>query len=448
MLTRILHLTILLIFFVLICFVAVGKTVAKADGVDLFIKALEYQGDNPSLIHSIYVEYMLTERRPTKSKEFLDKERQQLIEDAQIGIPESIREQYIAYIPTRLKEKYGGERKSKGSYLLKGNRNSKDSKIRFVLSQFQSASADWGQPTIAVRGVINGKAQDSILGESDIKTVIVSSSSFYSEDFQDFGRIRGLPSVLVTASFIGSSAPERFVFSEKSVLDFRSNCKKLNSQNGNSILEIMKTTQYDDSAEAVVLETKMNNKLVQRYWIDQSRGYVCPFIQIYDPKTGNLVEEYKSSNYFIHEETGLWFPQKYEVAEYDTSGQLKLSREYEIDKATLKINHQVSDEEFAIDVQESYKVMDSRSKKNIAYNAVEKGVLTLGELNLDKMSWLERDKIVGEEQISEQNRSAIIVRSILIISGIVLMLWALWRSKRNRRSNCFIPFILMVICSG
>jgi hypothetical protein len=78
--------------------------------------------------------------------------------------------------------------------------------------------------------------------------------------------------------------------------------------------------------------------------------------------------------------------------------------------------------------------MDSRSKKNIAYTAVEKGTLTLGELNLDKMSWLERDKIVSEEQISEQNMSTIIVRSILILGGIVLILWALWRLKKSRRN--------------
>jgi hypothetical protein len=48
---------------------------AQEIGIDLFLKALEYQGDNPSLIHSIYVEYMLTEQRPTKSQEFLEKER-------------------------------------------------------------------------------------------------------------------------------------------------------------------------------------------------------------------------------------------------------------------------------------------------------------------------------------------------------------------------------------
>jgi hypothetical protein len=189
-LAHLLCLTVLSVFCEVICFADDGKIVAKVGGLDLFIKALEYQGDNPSLIHSIYVEYMLTEQRPTKSKEFLEKERQKLIESAKIGIPnDSVREKYIAYIPTRLKEQYSGERKSKGSYLLKGSRNSKDSKIRFVLSQFQSASADWSQPSIAVRGVTNGKAEDSIL--SDVETIIVSSTSFYSQDFQNFGRIAG-----------------------------------------------------------------------------------------------------------------------------------------------------------------------------------------------------------------------------------------------------------------
>jgi hypothetical protein len=436
------------VFWAVVCFATdEGKTSAKGDGFDLFIKALKYQGDNPLLVRSVYLEYSLTERRPTASKELLEKERQKLIEDAQAGIKDdNVRRKYIDHIATRLKEKYGSEHKSKGSYLLKGSRNSNESRRRFVLSQYESGS--WSKPTVTLGGVARGKVADSILCDSAIKTIVVSTSNLYSEDFQNFGRVRGLPSVLMTVSLIGSSAPDNFVFSDKSIIDLKNAFDKINSVRGNSILEIMETVKYDGNAEAIVLETKIDNKLVQRYWIDQSRGYVCPLIQIYDPKTGNLMEEYKSDNYFIHKETGLWFPKKHQVVEYDALGQWKVLREYEIDMATFRINHQVSDKEFAVDVSEGYKVMDSRGKKSITYEAVEKGILTLGELGLDEMSWLKKDEIVDEKQISEQSISTIIARLVFLLSGIVLILWSLLNWRKSRQRICIIPFMLITLFPG
>jgi hypothetical protein len=191
--------------------------------------------------------------------------------------------------------------------------------------------------------------------------------------------------------------------------------------------------KYDNDASAVVLETKMDNKLVQRYWIDPSRGYVCPLIQVYDTKTSHLKEEYKSENYFIHEETGLWFPKKHEEFEYETSGQLKISREYEIDAATFKVNQTVSDKEFAVDVAEGYNVTDNRDKKNDEYVAVEKGTLTLGELNLDKTSWLAKKNTDSQLPIRDQNPLNQTVCLILAIGGIVLILLALLRMFRKKK---------------
>jgi hypothetical protein len=87
---------------------------------------------------------------------------------------------------------------------------------------------------------------------------------------------------------------------------------------------------------------------MQRYWIDASRGYVCPLIQFYD-NSGKLTEEWKSSDYFLHEKSGLWFPVQYTHTEFVAEmGEIREQRRCQLDRETLRINQPVADAEFAI----------------------------------------------------------------------------------------------------
>ncbi|GHT18222.1 hypothetical protein FACS1894189_5830 [Planctomycetales bacterium] len=120
----------------------------------------------------------------------------------------------------------------------------------------------------------------------------------------------------------------------------------------------------------------------------------------------------------------MWFPQVHEEVRCDASTEwTNVSRRYEIDKSTFKINGTVADNEFAVDVPEGYKVIDSRGGKNITYAVFEKGELSLaaGGLDLDKMSWLQKK---GVDIKKPQNTLGDTVRWILCIGGVVMILAA------------------------
>jgi hypothetical protein len=119
-----------------------------------------------------------------------------------------------------------------------------------------------------------------------------------------WGRIWG-PFALEAIDFLKGDGDEHlYHFSQEKIKQFKEHLSTTNRT-------LESAGQFDDgngAGKVEVVELKKEGKLIQRYGIDPSRGYICPLIEIYDEKTGRLLSEYRSSDYFIHQKTGLYFP--------------------------------------------------------------------------------------------------------------------------------------------
>lgn len=205
---------------------------------------------------------------------------------------------------------------------------------------------------------------------------------------QHFGRHYGFIARRLCTTLLKHS-DEKFVFSEKgkqAVVDYM---KEHNWQ-----FVLAGTANYDDIQQATVLEIRKGDIVVERYWIDPARGYICPLIQCFDDQ-GKLELERKASKYFLHEKSGLWYPEVFEEMNMWSPITGKITRKFILNKSTFQLNQPVSDEEFAIDIPEKMSVYDSRNGKGrtMKYIAMQPGVLSLakGGLDLDQMDWLMRE---------------------------------------------------------
>ena len=408
-----------------------GET-STDEGFDVFVKALQNQGTNPQIFKSGFFEFTLTTRRSALSDAEVKTEmaryekmfREDFHDDPHLEL-------MIADIPARINRKYGSEKKMRGKVLLRGNLGEGDCKRLFEIAYFDGTTETWGEPTAIIREDHFGKPDVNVLWEPAARLADLGKEPFGLADFHCFGRIQGTAANLVTFSLLDPNRREDFLFSTQNVENLKTVLDKLDTMQGNSILKIVGNTTYDEDAVALILETKVNGKISQRYWIDRSRGYVCPLIQYYDE--ARLAEEYKSSNYVQHAQTGLWYPTTYVETQYDPStGKIVEQKEFQINPSTLQLNRFVSEKEFFIDIPEGADLLDRRNpKSDVRYIAAEKGTLSLveGGLDLDKMPWLEK-----VEKADFVLRPAVwgTTRYVLVFAGILLLLIALFCMWRNR----------------
>ena len=174
--------------------------------------------------------------------------------------------------------------------------------------------------------------------------------------------------------------------------------------------------------------------MLERFWIDSTRGYICPLVQSFDEQ-GNIETECKSSRYFLHDKTGLWYPEIYEETR---SIPFPMTNVYTLNRETFQLNHAVSDKMFTIDIPENTKVIDKRPDgEEIKYTAMDKGELSLakGGLDLDKMKWLMRegDIYYGRVEPSASTRWFQIVSISLGVLMIALGVYIKYRQWRNRQ---------------
>ena len=290
----------------------------------------------------------------------------------------------------------------------------------------------------------------------------VSLGNYQAVPFQKFGRIQDMFSKTSTVSMLDSSNLDRFVFLPDKITEFKKMLDQLASQSQLSILQIVGSTPYDGgTSNAIILESKNSKGVVyMRYWIDPSRGYICPLAQQFEPESGKLLKEYTAKNYFLHEKSGLWYPQECEEKTWDASGNiLQESKLYQINPTTFQINQPVSDEEFYIDVAEGMSVVDDRDApkkghpyKGVSYRAKEKGTLSLaaGGLDLSEMSWLERSFSVADYEPPRGGATVFWVRCTLTLSGLVLIFIALRRVwlKRKKTPPTAMLFLPILVFAG
>ena len=377
----------------------------EMSGMDIFIKACQNHGLNCELIRSGYAEIDVQEFRLIDvASEKLRFE--QIIEDQKKMFKDD--PDTLKSLVTSL-EKTISELKDKETnyfrYVILFKGNDPGTGLRRVSFDKRFEGSDVWSPrdsyTMIMRGDIQ-KNNSTVIDSAVNGEIRVSSSNHFVEQFQEFGRIQDMFSKTATVSMLDMDAvdADKFIFLPNKIAEFKKMMEQLARQSGSSILQAVGSAPYDDGkGKAVVLESR-NGKgvMYMRYWIDPSRGYVCPLAQQYSPDNGKILKEYSAKNYFLHEKSGLWYPQECEEKTWDVQNSALLeSRQYKINPATFQLNQPVSDHEFSIDIAENKVVVDERVNPNAVYVATGSGTLSLveGGLDLDKMSWLEKKEVGG-----------------------------------------------------
>ncbi len=424
-----------------------------ATGVDLFVEACRWQGLNPAMIRTGSVELELLVTTPQKStkeiQEEVDQRSKELHEFIQMQEGEEIRsdlEGALKKLPDVVRARNTGARRSLIKVLFGGN-DSTFGKRRCEVINYNPAAEGWDKPLLGLRRGLTKDGEDTALWDEGAFMATVSRTGILVPEFQAFGRMQGFASKVATMALLGGTDSELFEFQQSDIEAFKAGIVRMKIEGKADLYRSAGEEEYDEGAMAYVVENCLNGKVLQRYWIDASRGYICPLIQYYD-QNGKLQREWKSSDYFLHEKSGLWFPERYKyTVNQENTGELREQREYTLDRNTLQINQEVSDEEFSVQIPVNASVLDTRSGKQVHYRAAEVVTLSLakGGLELDSL----RGLVLAEpaKPIAPRSRfSMVIIINVVMMALLGLVFFLRW--WRKQRGSGLAPLLCFACLLG
>ena len=418
-----------LAFFLACCVVSLFQSGRADDGVDIFLKAVDYQQSHGALITG-RVSYSVVLTNGGKSEEEIYDEIDELAADLDRLSPDTPKEKNRYDASQTIRSKYSSERHIDGTFQFDYSKD-KDgySKVSLV---FDNNPNDQTINIEKKKSVKGAKKSEGALYEAGASTVFVNRTASTAGDFSHFGRLRGMTPGLMAV-----------IISQKGLAAAKDQIKSTaeavsQADVGAKTLEIVETKPFADGAEAVTIESRLGGKITQRYVIVPAFGYICPLEQLYDQNTGNLTNEYVANDFFLNEKSGLYYPATYIESEYNPStGALVTKKEYKIDKESLSLNEPMSPADFALDVPEGVWVQDVRDGKKELFRASSDGVLSLapGGLDLSKMSWLTKDASEPSQTHASdaKNRRISCSRIIFMSIGICLILVGVGLAVKKRR---------------
>ena len=423
---------------------------ADEDGLDLFVKACQYQGHNPPMIFSGYAEMQVTSR--VVPEKISDQVKKDFIENAKKRITDS----------NELKKVLDGI-EAEIEYINRGNDSLRRKKILFLGNESGSGwrrfefFSKQGNADANIFGFRYGNGNSiagnaiSVLRTPLSRNTTLDNHFIYIDEFKKFGRLQGLPSTTATLMLLDGTSPEKFRFPPSGIEKFKNMTREVSEKNSSiQLFTIKEEVLYDSNrSTATVLESTYKGKITQRYWIDASRGYVCPKIQIYDLLTGDLLEEYISTDYFFHKPSGLWFPQKYtEIRKNAATKKILENCDYVIDPETFWLNQKVALKEFVIDVPEGESIIDNRNNLgNIVYRSISPGALSINDVNkLEELDWLEKVNR-GQHEIRRSERMNGF-RLICISLGIVMIVLALFKKFLDNKTKTMMILVFLLTFLG
>ena len=411
---------------ILFCVFCLPFSAVKAqdfpDGADLLIEAVRYRAGNHTLVRSLSYVTEQTYRRPTLTMEEIEKK----AADEEAGVRKDFADQglppppYIDQVRDHARKRYL-DNAVLSRYTVKYKAPSLSQKMFSLQIEREGGDqAKWTMDTSVIESnVVSDKSEsEGVLWFPQGRSAEVGDSQYYKEPFLNFGRLQGPPVVFMHLLLFQDADIEKYEFSETNIAKFKAERdKQLQLGNVKGLITVG-TTTYDGDARAYIVESSTSDDtVVERYWIDVNRGFVCPLLQYYDEK-GTLLSEYKSEDYFLHEKSGLWFPQLYREMTTDQEGKQEF-KEYRIDQSSLDVNFPIADEEFAVEITENSTVTDVRKGKGSKrYKAMDNGVLSLGKggLDLDNMDWLRATGMPLQTQAMSWWRSACIIIGVVLIT--------------------------------
>jgi len=393
------------------------------DGADLFIEAVRYRTGNHTIVHSLSYATEQTYQMPVLSGEEIEREADEIEDQLRRalrdepnahlwidGTREAVRKHHMqTSVISRLTVKYKAPGFSRKLLSLQIERIGQD-------------GAKWETSLNVIESnVISNKSEsEGAVFFPQERSAHVNDTQSYMETLLNFGRLQGPPIPLIILMLLQDTDVEKYVFSERNIARFKEERERQIQTGRAKILITVGTATYDGGASAFVVESSNNGEVFERYWIDAARGFVTPLIQYYDAD-GKLFAEYKSENYFLHEKSGLWFPQLYKEMKTNRDGKQEFN-EYRVDKSSVDVNFPIADEEFAIEIPDGATVIDSRrGKGSQRYEAMGNGVLSLGKdgLDLENMDWLwATGKTPTAQTISWWRIVGMVVGVVLVALGL------------------------------
>ena len=266
---------------------------------------------------------------------------------------------------------------------------------------------------------------EAVLFDPSISKVTVDNTRSTFAEYNHFGRVRGILISLISG-----------IIKEKGKPIAREEIKEMlgSGEENVTVMNIVDKKPFGDGATAYTIESTVEGRITDRFVIVPALGYICPKIEYYNYKNGNLFQEYEASDFVLHQRSGLYYPTRYRETVYDPStGRMRENIEYTIHQETLSLNEPMSPKDFFIEVPEGLRVVDQRGGDDEEYIAEASGVLTLEPdgLVLDKKAWL-RKTIAAPPNIYSVYYQNALPRILLMALGAALIVFALVRRRRNK----------------
>lgn len=421
--------------FLLVCSViSLFQTGRADDGVDIFLKAVDYQRNHGALITG-RVSYSMVLTNGGKSEEEINDEIDELAAELDRFFPDTPKEKNRYDATQSVKSKYSSKRHIDGTFQFDYSKD-KDSysKVSLIFDNNPNNQTINIEKKESAKGA---KKSEGALYEAGASTVFVNRTASTAGDFSHFGRLQGLTpglmAIIISQKGL-AAAKDQIKSTAEALKQAEVNVKTL------EIVDTKPFTDGTDGAEAITIESSFGEKITQRYIIVPALGYICPLEQVYDQNTGNLTNEYVAGDFFLNEKTGLYYPGTYIESEYNPStGALVTKKEYKVEKESLSLNEPMSPADFALDVPEGIWVQDVRDGKKELFRASSDGVLSLapGGLDLSKMSWLSKDTGEPSQKHASDAKDGRIsfARIIFMLIGIFLVLIGTGLAIRNRKGS-------------
>ena len=352
---------------------------AEEDGIDIFLKAIDPQG--PAVIKTGTVAYELSKELGGKTEEEIQAECDQMIAIQQDINNKPLDEAAIRQVTDSVRAKYSQPRMI--SDLLCFDYSQEP--YRYTKTEL---TIDGHTSTVIQKqekGVPKDKAESAQF-EPPI-TVFLSNTPVYITKCEEFGRVRGGMSGLLTVEIPDQkdlSPRDRIIEVTKMLCGGSDEAR---------VFEIVETKPYDNGSTAYTLECGVGEKVTQRYTIVPEMGYICTKAEIFNFRTGDPIEEYEADDFVKQPHSDLWYPTHYTERRYNPqTGALTEQGRYTIDQDSLVLNEPMTPKDFALEISANCGVIDAREGKNTNYVAVEPGELTLepGGFDLEKLSWLKK----------------------------------------------------------
>ena len=241
---------------------------------------------------------------------------------------------------------------------------------------------------------------------------------------------------------LSDNGEDGFGFSDTGIAAYRKDCD-VNQRT----FALKGKEKYEGDHYASILEVYEKEQLLQRFWIDADRGYICPKEQVFSSSTGTvfLFSETVSENFVLDEQSQKWFPLsviKTIGKEQEEKTRIPEQRtEISVVHGTLVLNQPIPDSVFSIAVPQGGRIDDARraDTDKITFFANQPGTLDFaiieGKKSLNNVNWMTPKETRQYYPPPIEKASFSWTQIVLMVLGIIMIIWGLILHFPRKRSN-------------